>query len=51
MSESDEFKQAALDALLLRVPNIPWEGAPVGPDETANVVVRQEGTTRGRRAR
>lgn len=37
-------KQAALDALLLRVPNIPWLGAPVGPDETSNVVVRQEGT-------
>ncbi len=37
-------KQAALDALLLRVPNIPWEGAPVGPDESANVVIRQEGT-------
>ena len=37
-------KAAALDALLLRVPNIPWQGAPVGPDETANVVVRQEGT-------
>lgn len=37
-------KQGALDALLLRVPNIPWEGAPVGPDESANVVVRQEGT-------
>jgi seryl-tRNA synthetase len=37
-------KQAELDALLLRVPNIPWEGAPVGPDETANVVVREEGT-------
>ncbi|MEA3017181.1 MAG: seryl-tRNA synthetase [Sphingomonadales bacterium] len=37
-------KQAALDALMLRVPNIPWEGAPVGPDESANVVVRQEGT-------
>jgi len=36
-------KQEALDALLLRVPNIPWGGAPVGPDETANVVVRQEG--------
>jgi seryl-tRNA synthetase len=36
-------KQAALDALLLRVPNIPWDGAPVGPDETANIVVRQEG--------
>ena len=27
-------QQAALDALLLRVPNIPWEGAPVGPDES-----------------
>ncbi len=36
-------KQAALDALMLRVPNIPWEGAPVGPDESANVVVRAEG--------
>jgi seryl-tRNA synthetase len=36
-------KQAELDALLLRVPNIPWEGAPVGPDESANLVVRQEG--------
>jgi seryl-tRNA synthetase len=37
-------KQATLDALMLRVPNIPWEGAPVGPNEAANVVVRQEGT-------
>jgi seryl-tRNA synthetase len=37
-------RQATLDALLLRVPNIPWEGAPVGPDETSNIVVRQEGT-------
>jgi len=36
-------KQAALDALLLRVPNIPWAGAPVGADESANVVVRAEG--------
>jgi seryl-tRNA synthetase len=36
-------KQAALDGLLLRVPNIPWEGAPVGPDEASNIVVRQEG--------
>ncbi|MDQ8756303.1 serine--tRNA ligase [Sphingosinicella sp. LHD-64] len=37
-------KQAELDALLLRVPNIPWAGAPVGPDESFNIVVRQEGT-------
>jgi seryl-tRNA synthetase len=36
-------KQAALDALLLRVPNIPWQGAPVGPDESFNTIVRQEG--------
>ena len=39
-------QQAELDALLLRVPNIPWEGAPVGPDETFNTVVRQVGTPR-----
>jgi seryl-tRNA synthetase len=36
-------QSAALDALMLRVPNIPWDGAPVGPDESANVVVRREG--------
>jgi seryl-tRNA synthetase len=36
--------QGALDALLLRVPNIPWEGAPIGPDESANLVERREGT-------
>jgi seryl-tRNA synthetase len=36
-------RQDELDAMLLRVPNIPWEGAPVGPDESANVVVRREG--------
>jgi seryl-tRNA synthetase len=36
-------KQSELDSLLLRVPNIPWEGAPIGPDESANVVVRTEG--------
>lgn len=37
-------KQEALRALLLLVPNIPYEGAPVGPDETYNTVVRREGT-------
>jgi seryl-tRNA synthetase len=36
-------KQSALEALMLRVPNIPWEGAPVGPDESFNTVVRKEG--------
>ena len=32
-----------LEAMLLRVPGIPWEGAPVGPDESFNTVVRREG--------
>jgi seryl-tRNA synthetase len=36
-------QQLAVEALLLKVPNIPWDGAPVGLDETANVVVREEG--------
>src|SRR5688572_125278 len=36
-------RQSVLDGLLLRVPNIPWDGSPVGPDETFNTVVRQEG--------
>ncbi len=40
-------QQQALDALLLRVPNIPWDGAPVGPDESFNIVVRQEGPVPG----
>jgi seryl-tRNA synthetase len=36
-------KENALKGLLMRVPNIPWDGAPVGPDESFNTVVRQEG--------
>ena len=36
-------KDAALKALLLRLPGIPYQGAPVGPDETYNAVVRREG--------
>jgi seryl-tRNA synthetase len=36
-------KSAVLEGLLLRLPGIPWEGSPVGPDEASNVVVRQEG--------
>jgi seryl-tRNA synthetase len=39
LGASDE----ALNALMLRLPGIPWEGAPVGPDENSNTVVRQEG--------
>jgi seryl-tRNA synthetase len=36
--------QAELDAIMLRLPGIPWDGAPVGPDESSNTVVRTEGT-------
>ncbi|MCL6683955.1 serine--tRNA ligase [Sphingomonas alba] len=37
-------KEAALKGLMLKLPGIPYEGAPVGPDESFNTVVRQEGT-------
>jgi seryl-tRNA synthetase len=33
-----------LQALMLLTPMIPWAGAPVGPDESANVVIRTHGT-------
>ena len=32
--------EAALKAMMLKLPGIPWEGAPVGPNEDSNVVVR-----------
>ena len=32
-----------LRSLLLLVPNIPYDGAPVGPDETSNVVIKTVG--------
>src|SRR5271155_2788456 len=32
-----------LNALLLLTPTIPWPGAPVGPDESANVTIRSFG--------
>jgi len=37
-------KSGELEALMLRLPAIPWEGAPVGPDESFNAVVRTEGS-------
>jgi seryl-tRNA synthetase len=33
-----------LQALMLLTPMIPWEGAPVGPDESANVTIKIFGT-------
>ncbi len=38
--------KADLDELLLQVPNVPYEGAPIGPDESSNIVVRTEGEPR-----
>jgi seryl-tRNA synthetase len=36
-------EEEALKALLLQLPGIPYEGAPVGPDETYNEVIRKVG--------
>lgn len=36
-------KDAALKALMLKLPGIPWDGAPMGPDESFNTVIRTEG--------
>ena len=36
-------KDAALKALMLELPGIPYAGAPVGPDESFNEVIRTEG--------
>src|SRR4051812_44996183 len=36
-------KESSLKALMLRLPGIPYEGAPVGPDESFNQVIRTVG--------
>jgi seryl-tRNA synthetase len=36
-------REAELKALMLKLPGIPYEGAPVGPDETFNQVIRTVG--------
>lgn len=38
--------QAEFDDMILRMPNYPSDDCPVGPDESANVVIRQVGTPR-----
>jgi seryl-tRNA synthetase len=35
-----------LNDLMLQTPGIPWDGAPVGPDESANVTIRTWGQAR-----
>src|SRR6476661_2244382 len=41
-----EGKETELKALMLRLPGIPYEGAPVGPDESFNQVIRTVGEPR-----
>jgi seryl-tRNA synthetase len=36
-------KEAELKGLMLKLPGIPYDGAPVGPDENSNIVIRTEG--------
>src|SRR5206468_11311979 len=40
-------KEAELKSLMLRLPGIPYEGAPVGPDESFNQVIRTVGEPAG----
>jgi seryl-tRNA synthetase len=40
-------KEAALKAMMLKLPGIPYAGAPVGPDESFNVVIRKHGEPPG----
>ena len=39
--------EAALDGVLLELPNLPHPSVPVGKDESENVVLREEGKKRG----
>ena len=39
-------KDNALKALMLKLPGIPYAGAPIGPDESFNEVIRTEGEIR-----
>ena len=39
-------QEGHLRSQMLQLPNIPWDGAPVGPNEDSNVVIRTEGKVR-----
>jgi seryl-tRNA synthetase len=39
-------REALVKALQMRIPNIPYQGAPIGPDESFNTVIRTEGEPR-----
>ncbi len=46
MEQDDRDTSAALDAMLLAIPNLPADDVPEGADETANVEVARWGTPR-----
>ena len=46
LSEQLTETNEKLKALMLLTPMIPWTGAPVGPDESANVTIRTHGARR-----
>ena len=46
MEQDDRDTSAALDAMLLAIPNLPADDVPEGADETANVEVARWGTLR-----
>lgn len=46
LDEESKELDARLQDLLLQVPNLPMPGVPVGPDESANVVVAEHGRKR-----
>ena len=41
--QAEREKGAAIESLLATIPNLPADGVPVGPDETANVEIRRHG--------
>jgi seryl-tRNA synthetase len=43
LREELETKSCELDGLMLLTPGIPWSGAPIGTDESANEVIRTVG--------
>ena len=46
LEEALREKETRLQELLLEVPLPPWPGAPVGPDDSANVEIKRVGTPR-----
>ena len=46
LEEELKVVEAELYAAMLQVPNLPGPGVPVGPDDSHNIVIRQEGEPR-----